>query len=231
MRNLETTISEGEIEDELGALIADEDTDSIGALVSRNIWGDEELTGGVFVEIAFSTGTQRYSSFDVDLFYDSNFYIANELRVNGLSFESDLSVDQAAIQLQNVNLTMSAILFNTDEIFSKVTVSVGALASTRVIYDLFTIFYGEVTGWTITEQSVVFRCSGLMSRWSKKTLRIAQGSCPWPIGGDECQYAGSENCSQTLSRCRDFDNQINFGGFVYLPALQEKKIYWGYPKP
>ena len=232
MRNFFTADPDAKIVDQDGNAIIDEEGDTLfGETVTLvNAWGNEELTAGVFVELGFDT-TMRFSTFDIDLYHGGNKYIATELAVENLSFTSDLSVDTATIRLPNVNLTMSSVLLNNDEIGSMATISIGAVASSRRLYDLEAIIVGELTVWNANEQMAELIYSGLMARWSKKTLRIAQASCPWPLGGDECTYAGPETCSQTWVRCKALSNQLNFGGFPWLPDLMEKKIYWGYYPP
>ena len=233
MKNFDTATEDGAaILDELSAMITDEDGNAIldENLVTENVWGNEELTAGVFVQIDFAT-TVRYSDMDVDMYHSGNRYTAAAITVGGFDFGSDLSVDRCTISIQNVDLAMSATLINTDELGATVAVSIGGISSTQRIYDLERIFTGELTGYAIAEKTAQLTCSGLMARWMKKTLRTAQATCPWPIGGTECGYAGDEQCSQMYSRCNNLGNHLNFGGFVYLPELMEKKIYWGYPTP
>jgi hypothetical protein len=232
MRNFYTTSPDDKVFDENGNAVYDENGDPVyseGAVLA-NVWEEEQITAGIFVELEFTT-VMRFSSFDIDLYHGGNKYIATELSIDNLSFTSDLSVDTATVRLPNVNLTMSAVLLNNDEIGSMATISIGAVAASRRLYDLEPIIVGELTGWGVNERVAELNYSGLMARWSKKTLRIAQASCPWPLGGDECQYAGSETCNQTFARCKALGNQLNFGGFPWLPDLMEKKIYWGFYPP
>jgi len=232
MRNFYTASPDDKVFDQDGNAVYDELGDPVYSedAVLGNVWTEEEITAGIFVELEFTT-TLRYSTFDIDLYHGGNKYIATELAVDNLTFSSDLSVDTATVRVPNVNLTMSSILLNNDEIGSMATISIGAVAASRRLYDLEPIIVGELTGWNVNETMAELTYSGLMARWSKKTLRIAQASCPWPLGGDECQYTGSETCSQTLARCKALGNQLNFGGFPWLPDLMEKKIYWGFYPP
>ena len=219
--------------DENGIYILDEDGHLLAdaGAVLTNVWGNESLQAGMFVDIAFSSATLGYTNFDVDLYHGSHRYLAGDLKIEGMSFGSDLSVDQVTVHMQNVDLGMSAIMLNNDEIGAIVTISMGAVHSSRRIYDLEPMIVAEITGWMANEKVAKLTCSGLMARWAKKTMRVSQSSCPWPIGNTECGYAGSETCSQTWSRCKALGNQLNFGGFVYVPELMEKKIYWGYLPP
>jgi hypothetical protein len=44
----------------------------------------------------------------------------------------------------------------------------------------------------------------------------------------ECAYIGSETwCDQSYDRCLVLGNQLNFGGFRYLPACCEQELWWG----
>lgn len=232
MRNFYTADPDDKVIDQDLNTITDEEGDALldEAVTTVNVWGNEELTAGLFLDLEFTT-TVRYTSFDIDLYHGGNKYVTKEMSVTDLSFASDLSVDVASITLSNVNLDMSAILLNNDELGSKATISIGAVSASRRIYDLEPIIVANLTGWDANEVTAELKYSGLMAKWSKKTMRTAQSSCPWPIGGTECAYSGSETCSQTWVRCKQLSNQLNFGGFPWLPDLMEKKLYWGYLPP
>jgi hypothetical protein len=187
MRNFDVPIDSGEaILDESSGIITDSEGNAIldENLITQNVWGEEELVAGVFLNLGFTTNLY-YSNFDVDIYFEGQRYIPAEFKIQAIDYGSDLSVDQCAIEMGNVDLSMSSILLNNDELGSQVVVHIGAInQSTYAIYDLHRIFTGELTGWPVlTEQKAQLVFSGLMARWQKRTLRKAQASCPWPLGG------------------------------------------------
>lgn len=69
-----------------------------------------------------------------------------------------------------------------------------------------------------------------MIKWKTLTpRRLHAPSCEWTFKDTvTCRYAGAETwCDHSWERCLALTNSINFGGFRWLPFLQDKKIYWG----
>ena len=90
------------------------------------------------------------------------------------------------------------------------------------------LFYGLVSDWKITEESVWMEIQNELAFWSKKPLRKCSSSCPWEFKGTECTYSGVETwCDQSYERCYALLNSDNFGGFRFLPEIEEKEIWWG----
>ncbi len=49
--------------------------------------------------------------------------------------------------------------------------------------------------------------------------------CRWDFKSPECGYAGSETfCSKTLQRCKELGNELNFGGFAFIPPGETTRI-------
>jgi hypothetical protein len=194
-----------------------------------NPWEEEELIAGMFVALDFSVPLY-YSTFDIDLVFEGHRYLAGDLRDGGISFSSGMAVDRATVEIENCTKGMSSMLLNNDQLDSTITISAGAInPSTYQLYDLVTMFKGTLVGWTLNKPYAQLNVAGVMARWNRKTLRTCQSFCPWPFKGDDCGYTGNEGtCSQLWANCR---KQENFGGFVYLAELQERKIYWGQLPP
>ena len=208
--------------DEFGEPMFDEDA------ILTNLWEEEAITAGAFVEMFFSSTTYRYHTLDIDLYFQSDFYAPKTFEVTSIERSSDLSVDKCTLKFSNTDKDMAAVLLTHEQTGQEVRVYIGAIGSDLQIVNLEHIFIGKITGWDINEREATITVSGFMSEWTKKTLRIAQASCPWPFGGDECGYSGTaQSCSQSYKNCKLLNNTDNFGGFVYLPKLQEVDIWWG----
>jgi hypothetical protein len=63
--------------------------------------------------------------------------------------------------------------------------------------------------------------------WNKKALRNHAATCQWTFKGSECGYGGSGTCDLSYDSCVALGNQNYFGGFRFLPAIEEKDIWWG----
>ena len=109
------------------------------------------------------------------------------------------------------------------------------LLETRQTYGPYSIiakeslFYGLISDWSIEEEGVWVEVSNELIFWSKETLRKAESSCPWEFKeGIECGYSGGADwCDQSYERCQELGNSDNFGGDRFLPAIEEKDIWWG----
>lgn len=236
MRNFNSVVSTDNIyTDEDGNFIIDEFGRPIfdENAVTENVFEGDQLAAGVFLKMEFSEATLRYSTFDIDIYWAGDMYLPGALKVDSINFASDLSTDNASVSLENVTSTMPGILLNNDELDAPVTISIGSIRTSFAVYDIIQIFHGKITGWSLSDADgkATLSLSGLMALWNKKTLRIAQVSCPWPFKGTECGYTGTGRCSQQWSQCVALGNQDNYGGFIYLKDLEEKKIYWGKETP
>ena len=95
------------------------------------------------------------------------------------------------------------------------------------------IIRGFIGGWELFDDTKAkVTITNELILWNKRSLRTAQSSCPWIFKGGtdnpECGYSGLETqCDQSWENCKDLGNDENFGGNRFLPALMEKKIWWG----
>lgn len=103
-------------------------------------------------------------------------------------------------------------------------------AEEDLVEDLFT---GLLAGWDIEGDSTVnVEVVNEFVLWNKKTLRKHSASCPWSFRGTECGYGGSglTICDKTYDTCNSLGNGEHFGGFRFLPSIQEKETWWGVVK-
>lgn len=190
-----------------------------------------ELAKEVFAVFGFVSlslaATHRFTSADIDLYSAGNKYMAKGFKITSMSISSGMSVDRATLSFANGDGYFNQPLMAEDIAGKSVLVSIGAVAANYSLLGLEPLFAGDVTGHGPLKETVAVNVAGLKRLWSKKTLRIAQATCPWPIGGDECGYTGNETCSQNYEQCKIFGNYLNFGGFPFLPGLMTREIWWG----
>lgn len=66
--------------------------------------------------------------------------------------------------------------------------------------------------------------------WQRRIPRRDHtATCPWTYkDADTCRYVGAlPPCDKSWEHCTERANTLNFGGFRWLPALQDKQIWWG----
>lgn len=185
-----------------------------------------------FLDLEFDSSTYRYSDCDVPLYNSGNKYEPNGFEISNLRINADLSVDRARIDIQNVDLIQSGIILNETIANRTVKIYFGSLDSSNKIIALETMFEGRITSWGgMTTKNCPITVGNYFTFWHKKSLRLAQATCPWAFKSSadpECGYSGSATaCNKTWTRCTQLANTLNFGGFRFLPALREKKIWWG----
>lgn len=187
-----------------------------------------------FLELQFDT-TVRYTDADVDLYINTTVsgsdykFETMPFEIGKIGYSAKSSVDKLKIDIQNVDLTMSATLLNEDIMNKWGLVYIGFYDDDNVlISEPIKVFEGLVSTWKLTEMKASITLVNEFIFWNKKVMRKHQGTCRWAFKGTECGYSGIESwCDQSYARCETLNNRDNFGGFRFLPDLEERKIYWG----
>lgn len=185
-----------------------------------------------FVDIALDSATYRYSDVDVPLVSGGNRYEPNGFQVEEIRLTADMSVDRAQIEFQNVDLVMSSLVLTETIVNRALTLQMGCLNSSNAIIALETMFSAKITAWGgMSVKKCPLTLGNMFTFWHKQSLRIHQATCPWAFKSTshtECGYSGAATaCNKTWERCSVLGNTINFGGMRWLPALINKRIYWG----
>lgn len=168
---------------------------------------------------------ERYCTLDIDIHHDGNMYRSEEFDIQPINHSLGMAVDKLALTFSNSNLSMSGILLNNNLAYKKMTVSIGALDGyTPVVED---IFVGFISEWELAKEVEII-ISNEFIYWNKSTLRLPGDKCTWTFKKDECPYSGVESvCNRTYDRCADLGMTDSFGGFRFLPSIEEKRIQWG----
>jgi phage-related protein len=90
------------------------------------------------------------------------------------------------------------------------------------------MFSGMISHWRMTNNVLYLETVNHLVWWNKRTLRQTTGDCRWDFKGTECGYGGgTTSCDRTYANCLTLSNSDNFGGFRFLPSVQELDIWWG----
>lgn len=188
-----------------------------------------------------------YTDRDHDISYDGNLYLPRGFEFSNISYAANMTVDKVTLDLDNAGLEFSAILLGEDVRNKTAKLSFGCYGEEGVQWDsavewdsavqwiqrqvilgTVVLFRGIISDWMLSELKASMTIVNEFVLWKKKTLRIAQASCPWTFKGAECSYTGVETwCDQSYERCQVLSNTDNFGGFRFLPSIAEKEIWWG----
>jgi hypothetical protein len=180
-----------------------------------------------------------YSDLDFPLQWNGDKYLPRGVKYPAMNFASAMSVDRAAIQLDDVDKVIIASFLNQDVRNRPVIVRVGALNANYQVIATVEIFRGIFDSWDKTESQVSIVAVNEFVLWNKKTLRTASATCPWVFNspavrsaasgvGIECNYQGAQTwCDQSYDRCVTLGNDLNFGGDRFIPSLQGMTIWWG----
>lgn len=153
----------------------------------------------------------------------------------GFEFESinyTLSnvMDDCTLRIDNLDSVLTSIFVggNVEEKTASVYLGLINTASGGILGTVL-MFTGEVDSFEIDETELRLVIGSIFTRWSQQAFSKHSSSCRWKVfKGTKCGYSGTENeCDKSYTRCLSLSNSANFGGFRWLPSIENKKIWWG----
>ena len=210
----------------------------------RSIGGDfvSQLESGYLTPFSlfeFTDGSSwyRYTDFDVSITTATDSTTENTYTSIGYVIESILYsmgniVDEANISIDNLDQVMTLLFAGGVMQSQQAKIWVGVLDANELVIDTLNLFNGEIDSFSLGEDKLTLKLGSYFSKWSHKAISRHGSSCRWRVfKGTECQYAGAEPvCDRRYETCVDYSNIVNFGGFRWLPDLEEKVLWWG-PTP
>lgn len=180
------------------------------------------------VKLTISATDYLYTDADVPMVVNAERFEPRGFKISNLSYSQANIVTRASIEMENL-----------DDVFSSLFVGSTVQGSTveihSIIYfdsdppDSTIVFEGTIDDWSLDEERVTITIASVLQRWSQRTINNYGPSCRWKVfKGTECGYTGgATTCDRSYQRCVDLGNQDNFGGFRWLPSIQDKPIWWG----
>lgn len=173
-----------------------------------------------------------YTDCDVPIVLDGKRYLPRGFDPGGISRSSGNVVDELTITIDDTDSLLTATFLEgdvqgADAVLSLVVLD-SALAIVGGVEEI--LFQGTIDSWTLqAERSVAVTLSSPLVAWNRSCASIHASSCRWmEFKGTRCGYAGSETwCDRSYARCTALANTDNFGGFRWLPSLENKDIWWG----
>lgn len=202
---------------------------NISPQVLRQLAADELIP---FLLHDFYLDTQRYrlTDADVDITVGLLKYTAWPIDARPASYSMTKAVDRIQVELDNVDQTYtSAFVSGTPQGGDYHLMGVWLDGNYNAVGNPITLFYGTIDTWTLDEQKIKITVTSELYAWDQTTLYAHSPSCRWKeFKGTECGYSGKESwCDRSYIRCEALNNTNNFGGFRWLPSLEDKTIWWG----
>ncbi len=197
------------------------------------------LTPFTLFEFTDGDDWHRYTNFDVSITttvvsgagaytYDSIGYT-----IESMYYSVGNIVDEANIHIDNVNQVMTLFFGGNNIQGQQANIWVGVMDINGIVLDVLNLFNGEIDSFQLDQGKLTLKLGSYFSKWSHKSVSRHGSLCRWRVfKGIECQYVGAETvCDRTYKKCGDvYSNTANFGGFRWLPDLEDKVIWWG-PTP
>lgn len=186
------------------------------------------------VQLTIDGTDYRYTEADVPVLVEGNLYEPREFSIGNVVLSSDRIVDTCTLTLVNLDQALSLPFLDGEPQGSSVVVRVAAFDSqTRqhIAGAVAAVFTGSIDDWTMGEESIEITLASELTQWRRDVGRAHAASCPWRVfGGDQCRYSGGETwCDRSYARCSALGNTNNFGGYRWLPSLENKSVTWGQP--
>ncbi len=189
-------------------------------------WKPARLSGPipsspVYISLYFSQTRQNVEFFDEN--GDSAIYLGNpKLGYQSIERSMKGQVDGARIFMSNVKAEFAELARFAELNGVQVQVLRGFLDSLASEDGFQLLFAGRVTKVVISETSFDAECVSEISMEPTVPARYYWTLCPWMFKGSECGYSGAgATCDKTISTCKGYGNEANFGGFPSIPASRD----------
>ena len=191
--------------------------------IAKSNW--TEFTG---VVLTIDSTDSLYTDADTAVVIDGDRYEPRGFEFQPISYSKANIVSRASLRMENVDEIFTGLFVGSTVQGSDVSVNKIILPDDLTPLSV-TIFEGTIDDWHLDESTVDISIASVLQRWSQKTLSNYSPSCRWKVfKGTECAYAGAATtCDRSDQRCVDLGNQANFGGFRWIPSIQDKPIWWG----
>lgn len=210
---------------------------SISQVVLDELGTNEIISFNLF-EFTDGINTYRYTDCDIPLWVTVDGTTAVEFTPRGFTFDNinyseGNIIDSATLKVDNVDQIMSSIFLGSVVQGNEATLWICILNSNKSILGVAPIFMGNIDGWALDESLIDISISNIFTRWHNSANNRYSPSCRWKkFKGTECKYAGAETeCDRSYARCIELGNTANFGGFRWLPDLENRTNIWWGPKP
>lgn len=196
--------------------------------------GGERITGFALVHLDIPGNPYHFTECDVPVALGGVLYLQRPMELSVISYSLSRIVDTATLSIDNLDDLLTPAFASGLAQESPVAMHVVQFDANNQLIgtppdDHYTPFRGVIDAWNLAEGKVEITVVNDFVRWSQRTLNLHSPSCRWKkFKGAECTYSGAEGwCDRSYARCEALGNAANFGGFRWLPSIEDKNVWWG----
>jgi hypothetical protein len=177
----------------------------------------------------------NYTDCDVPIYFEGTKFEPHTFSVDSVNYSTANIIDEATVEIDVLDQVLTYYFVETGQQGENLGLRTVLLDNDfQIVGDAaFTVFSGEIDAWNLfPDEKIHISVTNEFSRWDMNTVNVHSPSCRWKVfGGTECGYTkdfDEQECDRTFVSCRDtYNNVINFGGFRWLPEIEDKIIWWG----
>lgn len=197
-----------------------------------------ELAGGTdgtnaiayLVDLFLPAETVRLTDSDIDIRHEGVWYRSRSMAFGETGHAIGPTAESVTIEIDNVDLLVSGWLQGIEIRGRRWRQRLVALNAHAQVVGSMIVFDGIVDSGSADRRTGTLRITSHMIWWQRRIPRRDHAaSCPWTYRDPvTCRYTGAApDCDKSWEQCQGRANSINFGGFRWLPALQQRQIWWG----
>lgn len=198
----------------------------------------QELAGGetqanylvYLLDLFLSSGQVRLTNADVDIFHEGAWYRSRGLDFGAAEYSIGLASDSVDVEIDNTDLLVSQWVQLQEIRGRRYLHRLAVLDAQAQVMGTMVLFDGLIDSASVSRKRGRIKIHNLMIFWQRRIpRRDHSATCPWTFkAADTCRYVGGlTSCDKSWEQCGARGNTINFGGFRWLPSLQDRQIWWG----
>lgn len=167
---------------------------------------------------------------DQCVYYEDKIYQPGGFDLGRTEYSISPIVDKISCEMDNANRTLSSTVLIMEVRGRRFLVRLAALNQNMAVIGTVILFDGIIDSIRVNKKSVKFDIYNHMILWKKLIpRRTHQSTCTWVFKDiATCKYIGqATTCDKSYDQCLSYGNDLNFGGFRWLPSVSNKDIWWG----
>jgi len=171
---------------------------------------------------------------DVSIYFEGAKYEPYPFSVDSVNYSTARIIDEATVDIDVLDQSLTYYFAETGQQGQPIGLKMVLLDSDfQIVGDAaITMFSGEIDAWNLyPDEKIRITMTNEFTRWDMNTINLHSPSCRWKVfGGDECGYSKdypTQECDRTYAACSKYNNTDNFGGYRWLPDIEDKIIWWG----
>lgn len=183
----------------------------------------------VLVHISLDGTDFYFTDCDIPIPESGNLYQPRGMEMGEIDYSLGTIVDSATITIDNTDDVLTSSFVGGTPQGNNMTISFVCLDSDyKVVVGAIEAYPGEIDEWSLLEGKIEITIVHKLLRWNRITLNRHQSSCRFIFKGAACSYSGGGSwCDGSYARCAALGNTANFGGFRWLPSIEQKDFWWG----